>query len=156
MRHATSGWVIGTESAGRGPAPDPRGGSGRRPDILRNARILVVEDEFMVATLIEDRLLALGCDVVGPAADIEAALNLLATESLDAAVLDVNIAGRMVFPVADALADRGVPFLFATAYGAQGVASRHSGQAILDKPYNERALEYALRSLLAPRGRGDA
>lgn len=103
---------------------------------------------MLVALLLEDRLAALGCDVVGPAATVVAGLDLLRSEPIDAAVLDVNINGEKVFPVADALADRGIPFLFATAYGAAGVAERHNGRAVLDKPYQERALEHALRAVL--------
>jgi CheY-like chemotaxis protein len=113
----------------------------------------VVEDEVMVAALLEDRLLELGCDVVGPAHRIEEALALLASESVDAAVLDVNICGHMVFPVADALAARKVPFIFATAYGRGGLVSPHAERAVLDKPYNERALEHALRAALLGRKR---
>lgn len=142
----------GASSFGGRPA-DPHAWFGRQPDVLRAARILVVEDEALVAALLEDRLTQLGCEVVGPASTVEAALDLLAREVVDGAVLDVNIAGAMVFPVADALSDQGIPFIFATAYGASGVAHRHAQREVLDKPYHERALEHALRSaLLARRG----
>jgi CheY-like chemotaxis protein len=129
------------------PAHGPQG------DVLRAARVLVVEDEIMVAALLEDRLQGLGCDVVGPAHRIEDALALLASEPVDVAVLDVNISGRMVFPVADALAEREIPFIFATAYGRSGLASPHAEHAVLDKPYHERALEHALRAALLGRRR---
>ena len=154
MALASSDWAVGPVNSGRAGVPLP--GAERRSggDVFRDARILVVEDEYMVAALLEDRLLSLGCDVVGPAHDIEEALELLATEAVDAAVLDVNISGRMVFPVADALAEREIPFVFATAYGASGLAPRHTGRAVLDKPYQERALEHALRSALLSRRNG--
>lgn len=145
-----------TDVGGAGPEPTPfrrAGLAGGPVTPLSAARVLVVEDEMLVAALLEDRLEALGCQVIGPAAGVAQALELLATTPVDAAVLDVNLAGEKVFPVADALAERGVPFIFATAYGAAGVADRHSQRTILDKPYQERALEHALRSALLARGR---
>jgi CheY-like chemotaxis protein len=102
----------------------------------------------LVAALLEDRLEALGCQVVGPATGVAEALALLASNTVDVAVLDVNLAGEKVFPVADALADQAVPFIFATAYGASGVVSRHSERTVLDKPYQDRVLEHALKSVL--------
>lgn len=150
MLRSSSKWTIGSDPRSPAGLPHARGRE-RRPDVLRDARVLIVEDEFLVAALLEDRLEMLGCDVVGPAVSIAEALELLATEPLDAAVLDVNINGEKVFPVADALAERGIPFLFATAYGAAGVADRHTGRAVLDKPYQERALEHALRAALLSR-----
>nr|WP_296454449.1 response regulator [Phenylobacterium sp.] len=120
---------------------------------MRDARVFVVEDEFIVAALLEDRLRSLGCDVVGPAATVSEALERLAVEPVDVAVLDVNIAGEKVFPVADALEARGIPFIFATAYGASGLNDRHGGTSVLDKPYQERALEHALRAALQGRRR---
>jgi len=151
MLSATTGWVAG---AGVGAAGARAKGAGHTPpqgDVLLGARILVVEDEFVVAALIEDRLQAFGCEVIGPAADIEAALDLARSAAPDAAILDVNIAGRLVFPVADALAEDGVPFLFATAYGPAGIAPQHAGRTVLGKPYSDAALEQSLRALLSAR-----
>ncbi|MDZ4371614.1 MAG: response regulator [Phenylobacterium sp.] len=145
------GMSMGLPSRPPGPASNRRA-SGR--DVLEDARILVVEDEFLVAALLEDTLRGFGCEVVGPASTVEAALELLQTEAIDAAVLDVNISGVAVFPVADALAARALPFVFATAYGAAGVATRHRERGLLDKPYQARSLEHMLRSALqAGRGR---
>jgi len=146
--------VSSTGAGAAGPnAPLPHG-RGRGPvGSLKAARILVVEDEMLVAALLEDRLEALGCHVVGPAAGVAEALQLLGAEQVDAAVLDVNLGGEMVFPVADALVERGIPFIFATAYGAAGVADRHSRRTVLDKPYQDRALEHALQSALVGRSR---
>jgi CheY-like chemotaxis protein len=152
MGRTASEWTGGRD-AGRDDAHPPQTWRARGGDVLRNARVLVVEDEVLVAALLEDRLEAMGCHVIGPAAAIEDALELLKTEEIDAAVLDVNIGGKKVFPVADALAAKDIPFLFATAYGAAGVTDRHSRRAVLDKPYHERALEHALRSALQARGR---
>ena len=83
---------------------------------LSGRRVLVVEDETMVAWLLEDMLADLGCAVVGPAARVNQALAMLDAEAIDAAVLDVNLNGQMSYPVADALAARGVPFVFSTGY----------------------------------------
>ena len=151
MWRASTDWSVG--SSGAGLPPKVRSGGGRSADVLREAKILVVEDEMIVAALLEDRLLSLGCDVVGPAPRIDEALELLKVHPVDAAVLDVNIDGQPVFPVADELARRNIPFLFATAYGKAGVAERHQRQAILEKPYQERSLEHALRAALLTRGR---
>jgi CheY-like chemotaxis protein len=79
-------------------------------------RVLVVEDEFLVSLMTIDLLESIGCEVVGPATRLAAAVQLAQSESLDAAVLDINIAGDMIWPVAEELRRRGVPFLFLSAY----------------------------------------
>ena len=79
-------------------------------------RVLVVEDEFLISLTTVDFLESLGCEVVGPAARLGAAFELAQSESLDAAVLDINIAGDMVWPVAEVLRRRGVPFIFLSAH----------------------------------------
>ena len=81
-------------------------------------RILVVEDEAMIAMLVEEMVLDFGSEVVGPAAKMGEALRLASDASLDAAILDVNVGGAVVYPVADLLRGRGVPIIFATGYGA--------------------------------------
>jgi CheY-like chemotaxis protein len=120
------------------------GSSAEPPRGLAGLRVLVVEDEAMVAMLIEDALLELGCLVVGPVAGVAAALQLLETEPVDAAVLDVNLGGEKVFPVADRLASGGVPFLFSTGYGAVGIQERHLHRPVLQKPYEPGTLGSAL------------
>ena len=86
--------------------------------VLAGRRILVVEDEMMIAMLVEDMLAELGCAVVGPAHALDTALEFARTElALDAALLDVNLAGQPVFAVADALREKGVPAIFSTGYG---------------------------------------
>lgn len=84
---------------------------------LAGKRVLIVEDELLVAMLVEDMLADVGCVVVGPFARLPAALAAARVENVDVALLDVNIAGEMVFPVAHALEERGIPFLFVTGYG---------------------------------------
>lgn len=112
-------------------------------------RVLLVEDEAMVAMAIEDMLTELGFEVLGPAARVAVALELLAANPVDLAVLDVNLGGEAVFPVADRLAERAVPFVFSTGYGASGVDPRHLGRPILQKPYTEDDLRRALEAAAA-------
>ncbi len=111
----------------------------------RSLRILVVEDEMLVAMNIEDMLLDLGHEVAGLASRLEPALSLAREGSFDLAMLDVNLAGEASFPVADALRERGIPFLFATGYGAQGIAEEYRSAPVLQKPFRARDLEDALR-----------
>jgi CheY-like chemotaxis protein len=95
---------------------------------LRGWRVLVVEDEYLIADAMERGLRGAGAIVLGPVPTVEKALELLEGErEVDGAVLDINLAGRKVFPVADALAARGIRFLFATGYDAADVpaAYRH-------------------------------
>ncbi len=115
-------------------------------------RVLVVEDETLVAMLIEDMLGDLGCQVVGPAANVEEALDLAAAGGIDCAVLDVNLAGRSVFPVADRLRELGVPFAFATGYGDAGLRAADQGSPVLQKPFREADLAQVLEALSAARG----
>lgn len=115
---------------------------------LRGRRILVVEDEALVAMLVEDALLDVGAVVLGPAATVAEALALLEREALpDAAVLDLNLAGEVSTPVADALVRRGVPFVVATGYGASGLPPGHGDVPVLAKPYDPDELTLALGRL---------
>lgn len=112
---------------------------------LTGRRVLVVEDESLVAMLIETILEDMDCIPVGPAANIEEGLRLVAdTQDLDAALLDVNVAGQQIFPVADALKARGVPFVFSTGYGEGGLPDEWRGQPTVQKPFTEAAIRDAL------------
>ena len=116
---------------------------------LVGRRILVVEDEMMIAMLVEDMLSELGCAVVGPAHALDAALELARTESsLDAALLDVNLGGQPVFAVADALRERGVPAIFSTGYGDAGLREVDRGAQVLQKPFRAGDLARALNAVL--------
>lgn len=103
-------------------------------------RILVVEDEALVAMLVEDALLDAGFGVMGPAATVDEAMALLARERPDAVVLDLNLAGETSTPVADVLAQRGIPYVIATGYGASGLPSGHQHAMVLAKPYDPAEL----------------
>ena len=121
-------------------------------DPLFGRRVLVVEDESMIGMLIEDMLGEHGAVVLGPAKRLDAALALAGSESLDIAVLDLNLAGETVYPVAEALAAKGVPFLFMTGYGQLGIAERWRDRPSLAKPFRPSQLAEALRTLLAAAG----
>ena len=84
--------------------------------MLLNRHILLVEDEYLIAWALQDELQGSGAHVIGPAASVEDALALLASEPVDGAILDVSLDREKVFPVAEALSERGIPFVFATGY----------------------------------------
>lgn len=111
---------------------------------LAGRRVLIVEDESLVAMLLETILEDMGCTPVGPAANIDDGMAMATQGDLDAALLDVNVAGQQVFPVAQALKDRGVPFVFSTGYGEGGLPDEWRGQATLQKPFTEAAVREAL------------
>jgi CheY-like chemotaxis protein len=119
---------------------------------LAGLRVLVVEDEMMVSMLIEDMLTDLGCHVVGPASRLDEAMELAATSELDCAVLDVNLGGQPIFPLADALRERGRPFAFATGYGDAGLREVDRGTPVLQKPFREGDLARVLGELRAKVG----
>ena len=110
-------------------------------------RVLIVEDESLVAMLLETILEDMGCVPVGPAATVDEGLRM-AIEPVDAALLDVNVAGRQVFPVAEALRDRGVPFVFSTGYGEGGLPDEWRGHSTLQKPFTEAAVRDALMTAM--------
>jgi CheY-like chemotaxis protein len=118
---------------------------------LTGRRILIVEDEALVAMLVEDALMDAGATIIGPASTVAEALALLERDATlpNAAVLDLNLAGETSTPVADVLAARGVPFVVATGYGAGGLPETHSAVPVLAKPYDPEELTSALSRLCA-------
>ena len=114
-------------------------------DGVHGRRILVVEDEALVAMLLETMLEDMGFSPVGPVGDIDTALEMLSDDrGLDGALLDVNVAGREVFPVAAALKARGVPFVFSTGYGEGGLPEDWRGHPTIQKPFTEDSVRDAL------------
>ena len=118
---------------------------GEPASIVRN-RILVVEDEAIVAMLLEDMLAELGYEVVGPVTRLDRALELARDAAIGAAVLDLNLNGEDTYPVADALRARAIPFIFATGYGVKEVAERFQGTPLTQKPFHRDDLERALNA----------
>ena len=114
----------------------------------KKCRVLFVEDEALVAMLIEDMLLELGIEVVGPASKIETALELARDAEVEAAVLDINVGGVLTFPVADVLIERGVPVIFATGYGSSVLPERFRRTQTLQKPFDQVQFGKALQSVL--------
>jgi CheY-like chemotaxis protein len=104
---------------------------------------------MMVSMLIEDMLGELGCHVIGPAARLDEAMALAREVELDCAVLDVNLGGQPIFPLADLLRERGRPFAFATGYGDAGLRDVDKGSPVLQKPFREGDLAKVLGELRA-------
>lgn len=125
---------------------DPRGFAGQNRRL-----ILVVEDEFLLAMELESILTGAGYRVLGPVSTVRTALALIADETPDAAVLDVNLGRERVTPVAVALEDRRVPFVIATAYSAADLANEPALASArkVDKPTSPQALLEALQLILA-------
>lgn len=108
--------------------------------LLSGRCVLVVEDEMLVLMNIEFMLADLGCESVAAAATVAQALALIETQAFDAAMLDVNLDGYQSYPIADALAARGVPFAFSTGYSNEGVIDEYRERPVLRKPYQEQEL----------------
>lgn len=108
---------------------------------LKGIRVLVVEDEGTVAMLIEEMLEDLGCVVVASVARLAKASDVARTIEVDLAILDVNLAGQLVFPVAEILRDRNIPMLFSTGYGVSGLQGEFALRPVLHKPFLQSALE---------------
>jgi len=106
---------------------------------------------MIVAWLLGDILADLGCAVIGPAARVNQALAMIDAEGIDAAVLDVNLNGEKSYPIADALAARGVPFIFSTGYEKSSIASGYDSVPVLRKPFQQSELGDTLAKLLMPK-----
>ena len=118
---------------------------------LAGRRILVVEDELLVAMTLEEMLGSQGCVIVGPFPRVEPALKVAREEPLDAAVLDINVAGKGVDPIAKALAERKIPFVFTTGYDRSMLPAEHADRPFLAKPFKPAQLIDALAGLLGGR-----
>ncbi|MBO9098039.1 MULTISPECIES: response regulator [unclassified Rhizobium] len=114
---------------------------------VTHRRILVVEDDALIAMLLEDMLSELDYAVAGTAADLEDALEMAKGGAFDAAILDVSLAGKSSLPVARLLDEKNKPYIFATGYGVLPEGMEGSGRQLLNKPYQLHQLEAALTSL---------
>jgi CheY-like chemotaxis protein len=113
------------------------------------ARVLVVEDEYLIRMLLEDMLADLGYAVAGAVGSMAEASALAANGDFSAAILDVNLDGEEIYPVADILSTRGLPFVFVTGYGERNLPERYRGRPTLQKPFQAEQLDAALSGLLA-------
>jgi CheY-like chemotaxis protein len=116
---------------------------------LRGRRVLVVEDESLISMLIEDALSDLGCKLACQASSLVEALEMVSNCQFDIAILDVNLNGEETFPVAEALIRRGIPFIFATGYGATALPGPMRTIPVLLKPFQQAEMEVALRAAFA-------
>lgn len=116
--------------------------------LLNGRTILLVEDEIMVLLNLEAVIADLGCTSVVTAATVAQALSLIQTETVDAAILDVNLDGAPSYPIADALAGLRVPFVFATGYSTPALGGSYGNRPVLTKPYRDEELEEIITSLL--------
>jgi CheY-like chemotaxis protein len=104
-----------------------------KPRSLDGVKVLVLEDSYLIAELIEDMLLQAGAIVVGTTKSVAMALNVLATQAVDLACLDIDLGDENSFPVADELASRGIPFVFVTASAAGLLPQRHNNRILVPK-----------------------
>ena len=110
--------------------------------------MLVVEDEALIAMLVEDMIHDSGGEMVGPAAKLSDAVDLARNAQADVALLDLNLGGALAYPVADVLRQRGVPIVFTSGYGSAALIQRFQDCPILDKPFDQRSLEQAIGTAL--------
>ena len=127
------------------------------PDIAETGSsrrsVLIVEDEVMIRMMVADMLDELGYRVAAEAGDIDEAVRLVQSTDFDLAILDVNVNGKVISPVAEAVRLRGRPFVFATGYGSDGLPEKFRDSPVLQKPFQmatlKRAIEDALRDVAA-------
>ena len=115
--------------------------------------VFLVEDETMIRMMVAEMLVDLGYSIAGEAGDVDEALRLIETLDFDIAILDVNVNGKVITPVARAIAARKRPFVFATGYGTQGMPEEFRGRPALQKPFQmetlARMVEAALKNAAA-------
>jgi CheY-like chemotaxis protein len=112
-------------------------------------RILIVEDELMIRMLLEDMLVELGYTIAAEATRLDEALTAAQAGNFDIAILDVNLNGKSIEPVAELLATRGTPFIFATGYGEQGLPEAYRNRPTLKKPFQMDGLHRMIEQALA-------
>jgi CheY-like chemotaxis protein len=128
-------------------------GIGSMTDRLLGLRVLVVEDESLIAELIADVLETAGCSILGPFPQLTEALQAAEAEHFDTALLDIDLGGSHSYPIADALARRNLPFAFLTGHGRGGLPAQYSKRPIVGKPFTSKdILDTLARALETPPG----
>jgi CheY-like chemotaxis protein len=117
---------------------------------LAGVRVLLVEDEAIIAMTAEDMLEELGCALAATASSVAEAFACVEERSFDVALLDINLNGEQSLPVAARLKEKGKPFVFTTGYGSAGSSAEHADVPLVTKPYQMSDLESAIRRALAP------
>ena len=115
-----------------------------------NARILVVEDEYLIRMLLEDMLQEIGYEIAAAVGSSAEASAFARDGAFDLAILDVNLDGEEIYPVADILAARDLPFVFVTGYGERSLSEPYRDRPALQKPFQSDHLQKTLAALLAP------
>ena len=110
--------------------------------------VLLVEDEVMIRMMVADMLEELGYTIVAEAGDIDEGIRLVQSTDFDIAILDVNVNGKVITPVAEAVQMRGKPFVFATGYGAQGLPEKFRARPTLQKPFQIETLARTIETVL--------
>ncbi|MBN9581685.1 MAG: response regulator [Afipia sp.] len=121
------------------------------PSTLKAAQrraVLLVEDEVMIRMMVADMLEELGYTIAGEAGDIDEAVRLVQCTDFDIAILDVNLNGKVISPVAEAVQLRGLPLIFATGYGAQGLPEKFRDRPVIQKPFQMETLARTIETIL--------
>jgi two-component SAPR family response regulator len=136
---------------GNGVVGAMEGYTGLRPDreVLDGLKVLIVEDQFLLADELSLLIEQYGAKVIGPAGTVASALRLLGEHSPDIALLDVNLGAERVYPVADELLRTGVPFVFMTGYDSDAVDERFSVHPLVEKPVHARLVIQTLSNVSA-------
>jgi DNA-binding response OmpR family regulator len=121
---------------------------------LQGLHVLVVEDEYLIAVMIVETLEKAGCTVIGPESELDAALQSARRVKIDGGLLDINVGGELVFPLAEQLDENNVPFVFLTGYGRTTMPDRFRGRPFVSKPFLPHVLLQTLKD--ATRSDGQA
>ena len=113
-------------------------------DLYRGKHILIVEDDYLIADQTRRELERLGALIVGPVPSVQRALELVDRGPVDAAILDINLDGEKVYPLADILAEREIPFVFATGYETSAMPRKYKGFVLCEKPTELAVIAVAL------------
>lgn len=119
------------------------------PSSVPRLRVFVVEDSPLIADLLEDILLDLDCEIVGPTGNMATALQQARDDSFDVAFIDINIRGGKVFPVADILNSRDIPFIFVSGYAKWDIPDQHRSAPRLEKPFTKASVQKELSSIFS-------